>query len=232
MRQIEIAFFPVQQLYGPETDAETFLKRFVDYSIDLRRPPAEDGGIDQFLDSLSTAADTDMWRSGPYEKNTTTMTKAMIDRLGMSLRDTQQLIHRAAVSLDALGNVNPAPLVLQAFLSVLALRTGAPAAYHELAMNHDSIYDAAAALRDALAVTSDDHTGLHMVTVLILAGGRHRDDLTRDTLNQMMQPTGGDSIADPSFVERLWAHVESVTPQWRWYRSLLRDILNWIDLAE
>lgn len=222
----------IHQLYGPETDAETFLKRFVDYSIDLRRPPAESGGINRFLDSVSTAADTGTWLSGPSEEYTTVMIKAMVDRLGMSLRDTQQLIRSAAVSLDTLANVTPDPLVLQAFVSVLALRTGAPAAYHELTLRHDSIYNAAAALRDALSVTSDDNTGLQMVAVLILTGGRGRTDLTVNTLSQVMQPTVGDSIADHSFVERLWAYVESLMPHWRWQRTLLRDILDWIDLAK
>lgn len=66
----------------------------------------------------------------------------MIDRLGMILRDTQQLIRSVAVSLDTLDNDSPNPLVLQALLALLALRTGAPAAYLELDLHHDSVYAA------------------------------------------------------------------------------------------
>ena len=94
----------IRQLYGSTTEAETFLGRFVDYSIDLRLPNAETGGMDQFLDGVSAIANTDAWLTASAGDYTDLMIKMMVDRFGLSLRDTQQLVHRVAVSLKNAGD--------------------------------------------------------------------------------------------------------------------------------
>ena len=159
----------IRQLYGPQTNAETVLRRFVDYTIDLPHPDAESGGMDQFLDGVSAAANTNAWLRASANEYTDAMIKVMVNRFDMSLRDTEQLVHRTAVSLGMHEGVTNHSLVLQAFLSLLALRVGAPAAYNELLLDNDSAFDAAHALGNAMNVTQGDRIGLRMIALLVLA---------------------------------------------------------------
>ena len=103
------------------------------------------------------------------------MIKLMADRLDMSLRDIEQLVHGAALALDQPEAAELGTMRLQAFLSILALRIGAPGAYNELLLDPDSVYGAARALRNALLVTPRDVIGLQMIALLILTciGPRH-----------------------------------------------------------
>ena len=62
----------------------------------------------------------------------------------------------AAVSLGMLETAKHNTTGLQVFLSLLALRIGAPAAYHALLLDNDSVFDTARALGSALTITQDD----------------------------------------------------------------------------
>ena len=97
------------------------------------------------------------------------MIKLMVNRFDMSLRDTEHLVHRTGVSLGMQEGATNHPIALQAFLSLLALRVGAPAAYNQLLLDHNSAYDAARALGTAINVHTADSTGLRMIALLILA---------------------------------------------------------------
>ena len=221
----------IRQLYGSTTEAETFLGRFVDYSIDLRLPNAETGGMDQFLDGVSAFANTDAWVTASDGDYTDLMIKVMVDRFGLSLRDTQQLVHRVAVSLRMLATTRYTDFSLQALLSLLALRVGAPSAYRELVLDGDSVFDAALALSHKLAVTQDDHVGLRMIALLIIicVGGFHK--LTFETFSEAMTSPDQPRI-EPQVIEQLWAHLEPTSQQWFGRPASVQEFIDLIELAK
>ena len=218
------------QLYGSKTEAEKFLGRFVDYSLELRRPNAESGDMNQFLDGISASANTDTWLRGSTREYTAEMIKLMVNRFDMSLRDTEHLVHRTDVSLGMQEGATNHPIALQAFLSLLALRVGAPAAYNQLLLDHNSAYDAARALGTAINVHTADSTGLRMIALLILACFGLYDRPTLETFGQAMRSTNP-PWSDPQFIERIWAHFEGVQQHWGWEPSTLQDLTDLIELA-
>ena len=218
------------QLYGPETDAEIFLERFVDYSIDLRRPAAESGGIDRFLKGVSAAAQTDSWLRVSVNEYPDEMIKVMADRFDLSLRDIQQLVHGAALALDQPEAAELDKMRRQAFLSILALRIGAPDTYHELLLDPDSVYDAARALRNALSATPDDGICLQMIALLILTCIGPRHGLTAEALGNEMHPTDP-PLVDTQFTQALWGYMESAAAFLVWIPDSLREIADLIELA-
>ena len=219
----------VRQLYGTGTDAEIFLERFVDYSIDLRRPDAESGGINQFLNGVSAAAQTDSWLRVSANEYPDEMIKLMADRLDLSLRDIEQLVHGAALALDQPEAAELDTMRLQAFLSILALRIGAPSAYHELLLDPDSVYVAARALRNALSVTPRDVIGLQMIAVLILTCIGPRHGLTAEALGDEMSTEP--PILDTPFTEALLECIQSVARSLMGRHLSLREIADLLELA-
>ena len=220
----------IHQLYGAQTEADKFLGRFVDYSVELRRPNAETGDLNQFLDGISEAASTDDWLVGSARNYTDEIVKLMVNRFGMSLRDTEQLVHRTSVSLGIHDGLTNHPIALQAFLSLLALRVGAPASYHELLLDHKSAFDAARALGNAMNLTENDHIGLRMIALLVLAcfGLYQRPNL--ETFDQAMRSTDP-PWNDPQMIEQIWAHFEGMQQHWGWGPSSVQELTDLIELA-
>ena len=220
----------IRQLYGSNTDAQKFLGRFVDYSIDLKRPNALSGGMDQFLDEISARANTNDWLKFSTREYTSLMVKVMVDRFEMSLRDAEQLVHRVAVSLGMSETTSARPEIRQLLLPLLALRVGDPNAYQALLRDRDSVFDSARILSHKLAVTPDDHVGLQMIALLILACVDNYHDLTLESFKEVMQSLESPGI-DPQIIEPIWSRYTSMRQGRYWALNFFQELTDLIELS-
>ncbi len=211
----------IRQLYGSDTDAETFLRRFVDYTIDLQRPTAENGDMDGFLSEIEISTKTNNLLSS--SDLTSQMIKVMVNRFKMSLRDTEQFIRRVDVSFAPMETNTAGAFVVQSCLVLMALRLSDEDAYHALLRDPSQVMDAARALSRTLEVTVGDTIGLLMVAILIRVCKADHPGLTKeDFLEEGPFPGGNDKPQD--ITDSLWQHYQSMKHQWF-------TVYGWFQLA-
>ena len=135
----------VKQLYGAGCDANTYLRRFWDFTLPLREPNATQ--LANFLNGVYDGADVssrfdngDLWR-------------LLIKQSGMSLRDIQQMVHHLAGFLDRRAGRNPA--LEDLVLAVYVLRTIDRNAYNKLISGERDLFETAASFRKKLDLDLD-----------------------------------------------------------------------------
>ena len=144
----------VSSIQGPECDAETYLRRFIDLQISL--PPPQGGDLHRFYEHLleQTGLAERLKQKERYAWRLLGVLAAVHPR---SLRDLEQAVHRAAVLLVS---IQPLPGELAAIVNVreqialtlLVLRDADRAAYEDLVHGRIDGCGAGSSLAKALPI--------------------------------------------------------------------------------
>ena len=180
----------VRQLYGDRCNADSYLRRFWDFTMPLREPSSKQ--MTTFLNRVFHDASE---RLNAADGNVTDeFWKLLVEQSGMSLRDIQQTVHYfarvlASVPLPDRSGQNPFDagetyehLVLTAF----AVRVIDRDTYNKLIAGEFDLFQAAASFRRKLILTGDSRYVGDYLTALVLCLDLH------DFLN----------VKDEAFVER------------------------------
>ena len=187
----------VKQLFGQDCEADVYLCRFVDVSIDLPDPGSELAG---FLDdSFITAGLEERLRDGGYSGP---VIELLAEQPGMSLRDIEQMVHRVSLVLAHSPETRLDDCQrtrMQATLSLFALRVVARDVYDRFVAGECDGFAAAEGLKDALSDRSI--AGSHPVASRIFAmlchlGPRTPAERTRDQIRQLLKRKSGQIPAE------------------------------------
>lgn len=133
----------VVEVFGPETEADIYLRRFVDLSIRLGSP--NDVHLSNFVRHQVQSAGV----TNSNHADALRQALAMLVRLtGTSARDVQQLARAAAPSSPA--KPSAAGMTEAAVVTLMVLRHVAPSVYEDLAADRCDAFAAIAALRGSL----------------------------------------------------------------------------------
>ena len=161
----------VRSVHGAGCDAEMYLRRFVDLPVDLGAVDAAQ--LDRFLDGSFEAA-------GMLDRFTSSegwflseMIKLLAQQAGMSLRDIEQVVHRAALTLGSIAEPKSEVEREQAVLTMMVLREVDRSAYDRFTAGQCDAFDAARALQQAMTAKASDPmgwetAGRRMVAILML----------------------------------------------------------------
>lgn len=191
----------VRSVHGAGCDAETYLRRFVDLPVDLG--VVDTAQLDRFLDgSFEAAGIRDRFTSseGWFLSE---MIKLLAQQAGMSLRDIEQTVHRAALTLGSIAETKSDLEREQAVLTMMVLRDIDRGAYDRFVAGQCDAFDAARALQQAMtARTSDpmgwETAGLRMVAILMLLtnedGLAAADTSEKDFVRRFVDAGLGDAV--------------------------------------
>ena len=219
----------VSHLYGAHTNAASYLRRFVDYSIELRLP-ASGGGLGEFLAKVYTDTGADEGALADPNGYTALMIGRCARDNGFSLRDIQQFVGRVGISL---GQADPSPVAVgQILVAFWTLRLGDPKAYAAFVAEQIDAFKAAVTLLRVLgAATPHDHLALRMVAAVAYAGLGARSDVEPDDFVKRL------IAADPGLVTQQLAdtiaehHKTVASAAWPPMVNTLAEVADLVDLG-
>ncbi len=194
----------IQSLYGADFDADRYLRRFADLACIL--PPPTSDQMAAFTTELLSGLGLDgRFFAGRTPDYSPSILQKITDGSRHNLRDLQQALHLAAVSLDSPKIAEGSPTdnwgSKQKAAALIVLRTLSPAAYRNLA-NGDSAFAAVAAMNRAL---TDDPATLADTSTWDTAHEKLEASLLAETLNALIAgPPGlrGEDSAQDAFHKR------------------------------
>ena len=219
----------VKHLYGHETAAAVYLRRLVDYPIELPQTRAANGGMSRFLSKVyGDEGASDRLAPGTNDYRDA-MIATIVDRFGLSLRDIQQFVPRVVDALDKVtplttprSHLNEGETANELFvLALWALRLGDPAAYEALMLEEQADgFAAAAAMATALDATPGDSTACRMVAYVAYVGIGARSGIDSEAFAQQLS---SQELTHP-LSEPL---VQAVAEQWTQVVSSSWDSVTW-----
>ena len=168
----------VRHLYGATTDAATYLRRFVDYTVRLPHLSTEGNPLAQFTNKAYATAGAGERMRATGSDYRDAMVHLIAQSYEFSLRDVQQFTSRVAVALDGVAPLGTpranlperAAFLERVVLSLWALRIGDPAAYGSFIAERIDGFTAAAALAQALDAPPEDPTACMMMVLIAHTG--------------------------------------------------------------
>ena len=214
----------VKRQYGDECNAETYLRRFVDLTIDLPEPSG--GLLTGFLDRTFAAAgigdrlQASEDRSGP-------MLTALVERSGMSLRDMEQMAHRVARILAPVPRPNYSDRWVweYAVIAWYVLHVVAPAAYNQFRRGESTVFAAAREMMDALSIdteTARSHAPIRTLLTVLISFGDHSGD--RSTQEQFESDVLGSGLGDAALARVIWEGL--IRLERPWHVNEIFDVLE------
>ena len=174
----------VVEVFGPETDADVYLRRFVDLSI--RLGPPDDVQFSNFVrNQVQFAGVTNSTLASALQQ----VLEMLARMTGTSARDVQQLAR--AVAPSSREQTSHQGVTEVAVVTLMALRHVAPSVYEDFAADRCDAFAAAIALRGALRF--DDRSAMAFGGALEWMEG---------VLWQMGDSEGRCAIELPDFTER------------------------------
>ena len=149
----------IKSVYGPDFDADWYLRRFADLHIGL--PPPDEQNLASFLDGLLEATGLSARFTTSSYSYCAPMLQLLSESPGRSLRDLEQAVHLAVVALASLVPADWTPmrrdlLVWEhAVVALIVFRVLDEAAYQRLAYGDGDGFAAVAALDKALGPGPD-----------------------------------------------------------------------------
>lgn len=217
----------IKSLLGPESDADVYLRRFVDLTIDLPDPiPKQLAGF--LVETFGGAGLQDRLRLSDYAGTTV---RLIAERSEMSLRDIEQMVHRLAQVLSVVAAPRQIDLVEswaseQTAIALFALRVADPVAYNQFRTGRSSALQAAAALTMALnlgaQVAAGDPTVLRMLAALIaLDQLADREEFDLEAIST--------AFGDAGAATEIGAHLQNFSSPWA--RSSRAGMVDIVELA-
>ena len=187
----------VQQVYGEKCDADAYLRRFVDLSIDLPRP--ESGELEGFTRGLVASAEPT--RAAAFLAAAIDL---LVGEAHASLRDAEQLLRRVA-QLTSDANQSRSYRHLGT-VAMLVLREVDREAYEAFASGRIDAFEAVAALRASLpaslAAQSRRSSTVQKVEDLLLLMGDERERSAARLTPEKFQARWADvDLGDPASAE-------------------------------
>lgn len=174
----------VVEVFGPETAADVYLRRFVDLSVRLRSP--DDVQMSNFVSHQLQSAGT---TNSTFVSALQQALEMLARMTGTSARDVQQLARTVAPSSPAQPSMRGVTEV--AIVTLMVLRHVAPSVYEEFVSDRCDAFAAATAMRTALPL--DDRSAVEFGGALQWMEG---------VLWQMGNSDGYCAIEKPDFAAR------------------------------
>ena len=217
----------IKSLFGPECDADIYLRRFVDLTVDLPDPVPEQ--LEGFLaETLGGAGLRDRLQLSSYSGQ---IIRLVAERSEMSLRDIEQMVYRLAQVLSVVAAPRQNDLVEsraseQTAIALFALRVANPTAYYQFRTGEINALQAAADLSVALDLSTQtatgDHTVMRMLAALIaLDQFAGREEFDVDAIEA--------ALGDPAAASAIMGHMRNFDSPWA--RSSRDGMVEIIELA-
>ena len=215
----------VKKLYGETCEAETYLRRFVDLSVDLPDPRPE--LLNRFLNSAFDAAGVGerLQADGDWSG---LMISAFAKRSGLSLRDMEQMAYRLARVLA----VVPRPRYPNrwapehAAVALYVARMVTPAAYAKFRRRETTVFELARETMSALAISPDvaqEDESMIALLVLLIGFGTFR---TLEELERLFADSG---LGDADFARTIWEGLGNRERRWSPYD--VEELFDVLELA-
>ena len=148
----------IKSVYGPDFDADWYLRRFADLHIGL--PPPDEQNLASFLDGLLETTGLSARFTTSSHSYSAPMLQLLAESPGRSLRNLEQAVHLAVVALASLAPADRirmrGGLVWEhAVVALIVFRGLDEAAYQRLAYGDGDGFAAVAALNKALGPAPD-----------------------------------------------------------------------------
>ena len=213
----------IKSLFGRECDADVYLRRFVDLTVDLPDPvPEQLAGF--LVETFGGAELRDRLQLSNYSGQ---IIRLLAERSEMSLRDIEQMVYRLAQMLSVVAAPRQDDLVEpwaseQAAIALFTLRVADPTAYNQFRTGEINALQAAVDLSIALNLSAQiaarDHTAMRMLAALIaldqFAGTEEFDS---------------DAIGDAEAASAIWGHMQNFDSPWA--RSSRDGMVDIVELA-
>ena len=217
----------IKSLFGPECDADIYLRRFVDLTVDLPDPVPEQ--LAGFLaETFGGAGLRDRLQLSNYSGQ---VIRLVAERSEMSLRDIEQMVYRLAQVLSVVAAPLQNDLVgswasEQTAIALFALRVANPPAYYQFRTGEINALQAAADLSNALElntkIAAGDHTVMRMLAALIaLDQFAGREEFDVDAIDA--------ALGDPGAASEIMRHMRNFDSPWA--RSSRDGMVEIIELA-
>ena len=217
----------IKSLFGPECDADIYLRRFVDLTVDLPDPVPEQ--LAGFLaETFGGAGLRDRLQLSNYLGQ---IIRLVAERSEMSLRDIEQMVYRLAQVLSVVAAPRQDDLVEswaseQTALALFALRVADPTAYYQFRTGEINALQAAADLSVALdlntQIAAGDHTVMRMLAALIaLDQFAGTEEFDVDAIDA--------ALGDPEAASAIMRHLRNFDSPWA--RSSRDGMVEIIELA-
>ena len=227
----------VKSLYGESCDAEVYLRRFVDLSIDL--PDASSELLDSFMEeTLAAAGLKDRLQTPENSSDSMTsvssgsMIRVLAEHSDMSLRDIEQMVHQLAGVLTLVPGPEPDEVNgdrlawEQVTVALFVLRVAAPSAYRNYSISLSGVLEAAKAMMDALSIDSNRARArrpvLRLLT-LVIGTGVHGDE---DEFERSFVAAG---VGDIDLARAVWKYLPEADYSYK--PVALDEVISVIDLA-
>ena len=191
----------IRTVYGAECDAETFLNRFADFAIDLEDPAL--AMLKKFLDGVLAEVDKEE-RIFPHEwRHSGEMIYLLAQQTETSLRDIEQMVHRAAHMLRSIAGPTYSEEKEHSALTMMVLREIDRDVYEQFTAGQCDAFDAAAALQRGMSARVSDPlgwevTGSRMKAILMLLtdedGLAAADNKEKDFIRRYVDAGLGDAV--------------------------------------
>lgn len=225
----------VKQVYGQDTKADIFLARFWDLPITLQPPAPSDMEI--YLNSAIDEVGISNRLNMHSDSYTYPMLKLLVERTGMSLRDTQQALRYLAAVLTNVVDPYGSPrvpfdgrsLVEQMVMAAFVLRVAERSTYDAWISGRCDGFSAVSVLREELGIGSDDIVGVQMMALLLSLGlGTKFAEVADDFAIRFVDAGAGDEeLARRVYVA--WADAEPYLIGWSPNLARLDELLNLLD---
>ncbi|MCY3954209.1 MAG: P-loop NTPase fold protein [bacterium] len=217
----------IKSLFGPECDADIYLRRFVDLTVDLPDPvPEQLAGF--LVETFGGVGLRDRLRLSDYSGQ---IVGLLTERSEMSLRDIEQMVYRLAQVLSVVAAPRQDDLVEswaseQTAIALFTLRVADPTAYDQFRTGDSNALQAAADLSVALDlsahIAAGNHTVMRMLAALIaLDQFAGREEFGVDAI--------GTAIGDAGAAAAIWEHLRSFDSPWA--RSSRDGMIDIVELA-
>ena len=184
INRTELAY-RVQKVYGQRCDADEYLRRFVDLSVELH--DLDDQILPGFLNATMQSAGVGFDRSSYWAE----ALRLLAARSEASLRDIQQAVHHVSRILPGHG-IDGSAMPDLSIVAMMVLRFAASDAYRRLATDRSDTFEAVVALRKALKPGAEVQHDVDYVLAYIEAA-----------LLRLVDSNGISSVANAEhFVER------------------------------
>ena len=218
----------VMKLYGEGCNAEVYLRRFVDLTIDL---PGPGPSLGDFLNGAFAEVGLagQLWASGRDS-----MIELLMKRLEMSARDILQMTHRIervlALIPESKSSDRSRWALQHTVLSMYVLRAAAPETYRQFASGAIDGFAAVADLMDVLTLdellSSGNSSAEMMVTALLALGINHWGEVTSEALGRRFAAI---NVDDAEAVERIRLSFDRL--DFLFGRDQLGYVVDLIELA-